>query len=47
MLEPLIERIGDIADTSELFMRSLQMCKLFSSKGTKGLMSILDDKIII
>lgn len=47
MLEPLIDRIGDIADTSELFMRSLQMCKLFSSKSSKGLISVLDDKVIL
>jgi hypothetical protein len=32
VLEPLLNVLGDVADTSELFMRSLQMYNLFASQ---------------
>ena len=35
ILEPVLNVLGDVADTSELFMRSLQMYNLFASKKPK------------
>lgn len=35
ILEPLLNVLGDVADTSELFMRSLQMYNLFATKTPK------------
>jgi regulator of replication initiation timing len=35
ILEPILNVIGDVADTSELFMRSLQMYNLFAGKRSK------------
>ena len=35
VLEPVLNVLGDVADTSELFMRSLQMYNLFAGKKTK------------
>jgi hypothetical protein len=35
VLEPILSVLGDVSDTSELFMRSLQMYNLFASKKTK------------
>lgn len=32
ILEPVINVLGDVADTSELFMRSLQMYNMFTNK---------------
>jgi hypothetical protein len=36
ILEPILNVLGDVADTSELFMRSLQMYNLFAEKKPKG-----------
>jgi len=35
ILEPVLNVLGDVADTSELFMRSLQMYNLFATKRPK------------
>ena len=35
VLEPVLNVLGDVADTSELFMRSLQMYNLFAGKKPK------------
>ncbi|MGD9677000.1 MAG: hypothetical protein AB7V16_01380 [Vulcanibacillus sp.] len=35
VLEPVLNVLGDVADTSELFMRSLQMYNLFAEKKSK------------
>lgn len=35
ILEPVVDILDDVADTSELFMRSLQMYNLFSDKRTR------------
>ena len=35
VLEPVLNVLGDVADTSELFMRSLQMYNLFAGKKSK------------
>lgn len=35
ILEPVLNALGDVADTSELFVRSLQMYNLFSGKKAK------------
>jgi hypothetical protein len=35
ILEPILNVIGDVADTSELFMRSLQMYNMFAAKKSK------------
>lgn len=35
ILEPVLNSLGDVSDTSELFMRSLQMYNLFASKKSK------------
>ena len=49
ILEPVLNVLGDVADTSELFMRSLQMYNLFASKKTKqiseGIRNIAKKKI--
>ncbi len=36
VLEPVLSVIGDVADTSELFMRSLQMYNLFAARKPKA-----------
>ena len=36
VLEPVLNVLGDVADTSELFMRSLQMYNLFAGKKPKA-----------
>ena len=36
ILEPVLNVLGDVADTSELFMRSLQMYNLFADKKPKS-----------
>lgn len=36
VLEPVLNVLGDVADTSELFMRSLQMYNLFAEKKPKA-----------
>lgn len=36
ILEPVLNVLGDVADTSELFMRSLQMYNLFADKKPKN-----------
>ena len=36
ILEPVLNVLGDVADTSELFMRSLQMYNLFVSKAPRN-----------
>lgn len=36
VLEPVLNVLGDVADTSELFMRSLQMYNLFAGKKPRG-----------
>jgi len=36
ILEPVLNVLGDVADTSELFMRSLQMYNLFAGKKSRG-----------
>lgn len=36
VLEPILSVLGDVSDTSELFMRSLQMYNMFASKKTES-----------
>ena len=37
VLQPVLSVLGDVADTSELFLRSLQMYNLFAGKSAKAL----------
>jgi len=49
ILEPVLNVLGDVADTSELFIRSLQMYNLFAGKKPKqnndGIRNIVQKKI--
>jgi hypothetical protein len=40
VLEPVLNVLGDVADTSELFMRSLQMHNLFAGKKPRAVSGI-------
>jgi len=49
ILQPVLNVLGDVADTSELFMRSLQMYNLFAGKKPKqsngGIRNVVQKKI--